>query len=125
MSFVPILPLFVEFKKDDRQIVEKRKKSTISGLSLDDCMKVVKEIENGHVEEMEVEWWFDQEINDEGEEDEEGERVSISLLSLRIYSFREIGVEFMTFMRRVLMDSRGNIGRGRDVLRWRGRIKMK
>ncbi|GKA44080.1 hypothetical protein Tco_0736804 [Tanacetum coccineum] len=39
-----------------------------------DCMMVVKEIENGLLEEVEkLEWWFEQDINDEGEEDEEGE----------------------------------------------------
>nr|GEU45482.1 hypothetical protein [Tanacetum cinerariifolium] len=54
-----------------------------------------------------LKWWFDQDIDDEGEEDEE---VSISLLSLKIYSFEEIGVQVMTFMRRVLMDPRDNIG---------------
>ncbi|GJY95427.1 putative reverse transcriptase domain-containing protein [Tanacetum coccineum] len=38
------------------------------------CMMVVKEIENGLLEEVEkLEWWFEQDINDEGEEDEEGE----------------------------------------------------
>nr|GEU73237.1 hypothetical protein [Tanacetum cinerariifolium] len=35
MSSVPFLLLFVEFKKDDRLIVEERKKSTISRLPLD------------------------------------------------------------------------------------------
>nr|GEX33118.1 hypothetical protein [Tanacetum cinerariifolium] len=39
-----------------------------------DCMRVVKEIEDGHVEEMEkLEWWFEQDIDDEEEEDEGGE----------------------------------------------------
>nr|GEV42801.1 reverse transcriptase domain-containing protein [Tanacetum cinerariifolium] len=36
-----------------------------------DCMMVVKEIENELLEEVEVEWWFEQDINDEGEGDEE------------------------------------------------------
>ncbi|GKC23567.1 hypothetical protein Tco_1025717 [Tanacetum coccineum] len=37
-----------------------------------DCMMVVKEIENGLLEEVEkLEWWFEQDINDEGEEDKE------------------------------------------------------
>ncbi|GJW34562.1 hypothetical protein Tco_0054594 [Tanacetum coccineum] len=36
MSFDPFLPLFVKVKKDDRQIVE-RKKSTTSRLLLDVC----------------------------------------------------------------------------------------
>ncbi|GKC92440.1 hypothetical protein Tco_1157882 [Tanacetum coccineum] len=37
-----------------------------------DCMMVVKEIENGLLEEVEkLEWWFEQDIDDEGEEDEE------------------------------------------------------
>ncbi|GJZ76561.1 hypothetical protein Tco_0641233 [Tanacetum coccineum] len=39
-----------------------------------DCMMVVKEIENGLLEEVEkLEWWFEQDIDDEGEEDEEDE----------------------------------------------------
>nr|GFB70577.1 hypothetical protein [Tanacetum cinerariifolium] len=37
-----------------------------------DCMMVVKEIENEILEDVEkLKWWFEQEINDEGEEDEE------------------------------------------------------
>nr|GEV79723.1 hypothetical protein [Tanacetum cinerariifolium] len=46
---------------------------------LRDCMMVVKEIVYRHLEEVEVslfeklEWWFEQDIDDEGEEDEEGE----------------------------------------------------
>ncbi|GKC91176.1 hypothetical protein Tco_1151825, partial [Tanacetum coccineum] len=36
-----------------------------------DCMMVVKEIKNGLLEEVELEWWFEQGIDDEGEEDEE------------------------------------------------------
>ncbi|GJZ71716.1 hypothetical protein Tco_0635567 [Tanacetum coccineum] len=37
-----------------------------------DCMMVVKEIENELLEEVEkLEWWFEQGIDDEGEEDEE------------------------------------------------------
>nr|GEU84858.1 hypothetical protein [Tanacetum cinerariifolium] len=37
-------------------------------------MMVVKEIENGLLEEVEkLEWWFKQDIDDEGEEDEENE----------------------------------------------------
>nr|GEW47163.1 hypothetical protein [Tanacetum cinerariifolium] len=55
-----------------------------------------------------LECWFEQDIDDEGEEDKEGE-----------------GVQVMTFMRRVLTDSGNNIGRGRDVLRWIGRVRMK
>nr|GEU93987.1 hypothetical protein [Tanacetum cinerariifolium] len=35
MSFIPFLPLVVEFKNDDRRIVEERKKSTISRLPID------------------------------------------------------------------------------------------
>ncbi|GJT46638.1 hypothetical protein Tco_0955353 [Tanacetum coccineum] len=36
--------------------------------------KVVKKIEDGHVEEMEkLRWWFEQDIDDEGEENEEDE----------------------------------------------------
>nr|GEY23699.1 hypothetical protein [Tanacetum cinerariifolium] len=93
MCFVSFLPLFVEFKKDDRRVVVGRKKSTISGLPLmyapprsghqgidltkivcyKTKLEVVKEIQNGHVEEMEVEWWFEQDIDDEEEENEEGE----------------------------------------------------
>ncbi|GJT46623.1 retrovirus-related pol polyprotein from transposon TNT 1-94 [Tanacetum coccineum] len=38
-----------------------------------DCMMVVQEIENGLLEEVELELWFEQDIDDEGEEDEEGE----------------------------------------------------
>nr|GEU53889.1 hypothetical protein [Tanacetum cinerariifolium] len=37
MSFVLFLPLFVECKKDDRQVVVGRKKSTISRLPIDVC----------------------------------------------------------------------------------------
>nr|GEW00414.1 hypothetical protein [Tanacetum cinerariifolium] len=38
-----------------------------------DCMMVVKEIENGLLEEVEkLERWFEQDIDDEGEEDEGG-----------------------------------------------------
>nr|GEX60518.1 protein kinase-like domain, phloem protein 2-like protein [Tanacetum cinerariifolium] len=37
-----------------------------------DCMMVVKEIVYRLLEEVELEWWFEQEINDEGE-DEEGD----------------------------------------------------
>ncbi|GJX89976.1 hypothetical protein Tco_0343302 [Tanacetum coccineum] len=38
------------------------------------CMMVVKEIENGLLKEVEkLEWWFEQDIDDEGEEDEEDE----------------------------------------------------
>ncbi|GKE46999.1 hypothetical protein Tco_1478257, partial [Tanacetum coccineum] len=36
MSFIPFLPLFIEFKKDDRRIIEERKKLTISRLPLDE-----------------------------------------------------------------------------------------
>ncbi|GJR73203.1 putative reverse transcriptase domain-containing protein [Tanacetum coccineum] len=37
-----------------------------------DCMMVVKEIENGFLEKVEkLEWWLEQDIDDEGEEDEE------------------------------------------------------
>nr|GEX85348.1 hypothetical protein [Tanacetum cinerariifolium] len=36
MSYVPFLPLFVEVKKNDRRVVEGRKKSTISRLPLDE-----------------------------------------------------------------------------------------
>ncbi|GKF36479.1 hypothetical protein Tco_0113237, partial [Tanacetum coccineum] len=37
-----------------------------------DCMMVVKEIVNRLLEEVEkLEWWFEQDIDDEGEEDEE------------------------------------------------------
>ncbi|GJY81971.1 ribonuclease H-like domain-containing protein [Tanacetum coccineum] len=36
-----------------------------------DCMMVVKEIENELLEEVELEWWFEQDIDDEGKEDEE------------------------------------------------------
>ncbi|GKD64841.1 ribonuclease H-like domain-containing protein [Tanacetum coccineum] len=40
----------------------------------EDCRMVVKEIEDGLVEEMEkLEWLFEQDIDDEGEEDEEDE----------------------------------------------------
>ncbi|GJR87926.1 hypothetical protein Tco_0211937 [Tanacetum coccineum] len=36
--------------------------------------KVVKEIEDGHVEEMEkLGWWFEQDIDDEGKENKEDE----------------------------------------------------
>nr|GEV72274.1 Gag protease polyprotein [Tanacetum cinerariifolium] len=39
-----------------------------------DCMMVVKEIENELLEEVEkLEWWFEQDIDDEEEEDEEDE----------------------------------------------------
>ncbi|GJU73116.1 hypothetical protein Tco_1264521 [Tanacetum coccineum] len=38
------------------------------------CMMVVKEIGNGLLEEVEkLEWWFEQDIDDEGKEDEEGD----------------------------------------------------
>ncbi|GJZ82111.1 hypothetical protein Tco_0647105 [Tanacetum coccineum] len=38
------------------------------------CMIVVKEIENELLEELDkLEWWFEQDIDDEGEEDEKGE----------------------------------------------------
>ncbi|GJQ93205.1 hypothetical protein Tco_0004344 [Tanacetum coccineum] len=38
------------------------------------CMMVVKEIENGLLKEVEkLEWWFEQDIDDEGDEDEEDE----------------------------------------------------
>ncbi|GKC50719.1 hypothetical protein Tco_1073464 [Tanacetum coccineum] len=132
MSFVPFLPLFVEFKKDDRRVVVVRRKSTISRLPLDVCplrlghqgidlteivcykTKLEHEKEDelvavvvkgggmntlggsggesfweegddfgvdvlrfhtcltdilGFLEKLE--WWFEQDINDEGEEDEE------------------------------------------------------
>ncbi|GJU79533.1 hypothetical protein Tco_1281898 [Tanacetum coccineum] len=36
-----------------------------------DCMMVVKEIENELFEEVELEWWFEQDIDDERGEDEE------------------------------------------------------
>ncbi|GJU50939.1 hypothetical protein Tco_1220494 [Tanacetum coccineum] len=39
-----------------------------------DCMMVVKEIVNRLLEEVgKLEWWFEQDIDDEGEEDEEEE----------------------------------------------------
>ncbi|GJT82911.1 hypothetical protein Tco_1057253 [Tanacetum coccineum] len=39
-----------------------------------DCMLVVKEIKNKLLEEVEkLEWWFEQDIDDEGEEDKEDE----------------------------------------------------
>nr|GEZ06491.1 hypothetical protein [Tanacetum cinerariifolium] len=41
---------------------------------IEDYRKMVKEIKNGHVEEMEkLEWWFEQDIDDEGKENEEDE----------------------------------------------------
>ncbi|GJR50930.1 ribonuclease H-like domain-containing protein [Tanacetum coccineum] len=54
--------------------------------------------------------WRSEDIDDEGEEDEEGKGGS------EIYSFGEIGVQVMTFMRRVFIDSRDNIRRGGDFL---------
>nr|GEZ13468.1 hypothetical protein [Tanacetum cinerariifolium] len=37
-----------------------------------DCMMVVKEIKNGLLEEVDkLKWWFEQDIDDEGEEDKE------------------------------------------------------
>ncbi|GJX60674.1 hypothetical protein Tco_0292064 [Tanacetum coccineum] len=37
------------------------------------CMMMVKEIKNEILEEVEkLEWWFEQDIDDEGDEDEEG-----------------------------------------------------
>ncbi|GJZ46091.1 hypothetical protein Tco_0593687 [Tanacetum coccineum] len=38
-----------------------------------DCMMVVKEIENGLLEEVEFGWWFEQDIDDQREEVEEDE----------------------------------------------------
>ncbi|GKF39894.1 hypothetical protein Tco_0119955, partial [Tanacetum coccineum] len=39
-----------------------------------DCMMVVKEIVNRLLEGVEkLEWWLEKDIDDEGEEDEEGE----------------------------------------------------
>ncbi|GKE12319.1 hypothetical protein Tco_1415870 [Tanacetum coccineum] len=39
-----------------------------------DCRVMVKEIEDGLVEEMEkLEWWFEQDIYEEGDEDKEDE----------------------------------------------------
>ncbi|GJT19772.1 hypothetical protein Tco_0878478 [Tanacetum coccineum] len=37
------------------------------------CRMVVKEIEDGFVKEIDLEWWFAQDIDDGGEEDEEDE----------------------------------------------------
>ncbi|GJT95246.1 hypothetical protein Tco_1090764 [Tanacetum coccineum] len=91
-----------------------------------DCMMVVKEIVKRLLEEVEkLEWWFEQDIDDEGEEYEEEDDAKDGLAkegnaSLRI--FGDIGVQATTFMRRVLTDSRDNIGRGGDVLGRRGRI---
>nr|GEU46803.1 hypothetical protein [Tanacetum cinerariifolium] len=48
MTYVPFLPLFVEFKKNDFRVVEGRKKSTISRLPL---KMVVKEIVSRLLEE--------------------------------------------------------------------------
>ncbi|GKF91731.1 hypothetical protein Tco_0275432 [Tanacetum coccineum] len=49
----------------------------------------------------------------------------LSMLILKVYSFKEVGVQVLNFMRWVLKDSRVNIGRGRDVLRRRRRVKTK
>ncbi|GKC32720.1 hypothetical protein Tco_1040014 [Tanacetum coccineum] len=107
-------------------------------------VKVVREIEDMLLEEMEkFRWWFEQDIDDEGEEEEEDEdggkcqleaigrkvkvtekeailenllpleggpvKMIISLLNLKVYNFRDVGVQVLTIMRRVLMDSRDNI----------------
>ncbi|GKA21766.1 hypothetical protein Tco_0707728 [Tanacetum coccineum] len=88
-----------------------------------DCMMVVKEIEDGLFEEIDkFGWWFEQDIIGESEDDKEKKLV---MMSEEVYSFGEIGVQVWTFMRRVLMDSKEDIGRGRDILRRRSRVGMK
>nr|GFA52180.1 hypothetical protein [Tanacetum cinerariifolium] len=52
------------------------------------------------------------------------EEVDVSYVRRKVYSFGEIGVQEWTFMRRVLTDSREDIGQG-DVLRRRRRVGMK
>ncbi|GJS30181.1 hypothetical protein Tco_0490801 [Tanacetum coccineum] len=57
----------LEHEKEDELVVV-----VVKAVHELDCMMVVKEIENGLLEEVEkLEWWFEQDIDDEGEEDEE------------------------------------------------------
>ncbi|GJY73931.1 hypothetical protein Tco_0478362 [Tanacetum coccineum] len=59
---------FISFLKEDELV------AVVVKVVHDCCMMVVKEIENGLLKEVEkLEWWFEQDIDDEGEEDEEGE----------------------------------------------------
>nr|GEW09570.1 hypothetical protein [Tanacetum cinerariifolium] len=84
-----------------------KKVNEVYFISQVDCMMVVKEIENELLEEVEashfgeekLEWWFEQDIDDEGEK--------------------------MEVVIKVLIDSSDNIGRGRDILRRGGRVEMK
>ncbi|GKC51859.1 hypothetical protein Tco_1074604, partial [Tanacetum coccineum] len=55
-------------------------------------------------------WWFEQDIGGESEDNREKKLVMV-------YSFGKIGVQVWTFMRRVLTDSRDDIGQGEDGLR--------
>ncbi|GJT18527.1 hypothetical protein Tco_0877233 [Tanacetum coccineum] len=55
----------IEVRREDQQLYKFKEV---------DCMMVVKEIENGLLEEVEkLEWSFEQDIDDEGEENEEDE----------------------------------------------------
>ncbi|GJU05735.1 hypothetical protein Tco_1122165 [Tanacetum coccineum] len=92
-----------------------------------DCMMMVKEIVSRLVEEEEVShfgkegsitWqsmvWMEEDAKDGLAKQDVGKRVKDT--EKEIKGFGEMGVQVMTFMRRVLMDSRDNIGRSGDIL---------
>nr|GEZ13466.1 hypothetical protein [Tanacetum cinerariifolium] len=73
---------FDHLKQDLRMLVIKRfrerkkifreRKLSKNFVLREDCMMVVKEIKNGLLEEVDkLKWWFEQDIDDEGEEDKE------------------------------------------------------
>ncbi|GJZ99204.1 hypothetical protein Tco_0671755 [Tanacetum coccineum] len=77
MSFDLFLPFFVEVKKDDRRIVE-RKKSTLPKLPLDVCSLSFGEPRDRSYEiiatkQEKIKGGFEYDIDDEGEEDKEDE----------------------------------------------------
>ncbi|GJV93592.1 hypothetical protein Tco_1541405 [Tanacetum coccineum] len=74
-----------------------------------DCMMVVKEIEDGLLEEMEkFGWWFEQDIGGESEDDREKRlmmRVGLSGYGVLVFSFVVFG-EMQARIRRIfLMDT--------------------
>ncbi|GJZ27610.1 hypothetical protein Tco_0572257 [Tanacetum coccineum] len=80
-------PEHAEFDESNTYVIERFNtsarnpvKEILLKLNLPDhraCMMAVKEIVNRLLEKVEkLEWWFEQDIDDEGEEDEEGEGCS-------------------------------------------------
>ncbi|GJY04950.1 hypothetical protein Tco_0370890 [Tanacetum coccineum] len=98
----------------ERKKVFRERKKTGKFMQRVDYRIVVKEIEDGLLEEME---WFEQDIDGENEDDNENKLVMVNeegwmSLIMEVRKVKDIEKE----------DSRDNIGRGRDVLRRRRRV---